>query len=246
VLGQNNVTEDVRYWAPHHIRVAVTPTGVVLLDLKRNRYLGLGVKNAQELAALAANWPQVSVEAQPFEALARENAVAHLAAFIQAGLLSCDPPEVAFNSSTVDLTGQLTSIGLQHQAETTIRLHHIIDFARACLWAKSALRSRTLYSIACELNAIKTKASSTVDLQRTVELVCIFRRLRPYAFESEDRCLFHALALLHFLYRYRSYPTWVIGVCARPWAAHSWLQLNNCILDSSPEDVCSFTPILAI
>jgi hypothetical protein len=246
VSGQHTVSDEVRYWTPHHIRVAVTPTGVVLLDLKRNRYLGLGLTNARELAALAANWSQVSTETQPIEALACDSALAHVAAFVQAGLLSREPPEIAFSTRTVDLTVQLTSIGLQEQAVTSLRLHYILEFIRACLWAKRALRTRTLYSVACEISAAKAQASSTVNLQRTIELVCIFRRLRPYAFESHDRCLFHALALLHFLARHGSHPTWVIGVCARPWGAHSWLQLDNCVLDSSPEEICRFTPILAI
>jgi hypothetical protein len=243
---QEDVSEQAPYWTPHHVRIAVTPTGIVLLDLKRNRYLGLGVTNARELAALAANWSQVSTEAQPVQALSRDSALARAAAFIQAGLLSRDAPEIAFTTSSVDLTVQLTSIGLQEQAATPVRLHDVMNFVRACLWAKWALRSRTLYSIACEISAAKAQASGAANLQRTIELVCTFRRLRPYAFESSDRCLFHALALLNFLARYGAHPTWVIGVCARPWAAHSWLQLGNCVLDSSPEEMCQFTPILAI
>lgn len=240
------MSTEAQYWTPHHIRIAVTPTGVVLLDLKRNRYLGLGVNNARELAALAANWSQVSNEAQPLEALSRDNAVARVAAFVQAGLLSCDPPDNAFATHPVDLSAQLGSIGLQQQALASIHLHHMIRFARACIWAKSALRSRTLYSIACEVSAAKARSVDAPDLQRTIELVCIFRRLRPYAFESHERCLFHALALLNFLLHYGVHPTWVIGVSARPWGAHSWVQLDNCILDASPEEVCTFTPILAI
>jgi hypothetical protein len=224
----------------------VTSTGVVLLDLKRNRYLGLGVGNTRELAALAANWTQVSNEAEPLESLSRDSALAHVEPFLQAGLLSRDPPEVAFNVRTVDLNVRLASVGLQAQAPTSLQAHHLFNFIRACLWAKSGLRSRALYSIACEVSAAKEHVAEIAPLQRTIELVCIFRRLRPYAFESKDRCLFHALALLNFLFRYGCHPTWVIGVCARPWSAHSWLQLDNCILDSSPEEVCSFTPILAI
>ena len=108
------------------------------------------------------------------------------------------------------------------------------------------MRSRTLYSVACEISEARTSDSEVVDLQRTIELVSVFRRLRPYAFEAKDRCLFHALALQRFLFRYGSYPTWVVGVSARPWAAHSWVQVEECVLDSSPEDVCAFTPVLAV
>jgi hypothetical protein len=178
--------------------------------------------------------------------LARDSARKRAAAFIEAGLLSRDPPTIGFNTNIIDLTADLTSIGLEAQAAAMLRLHHIVNFVRACWWSKRALRSRTLYSVACEVSAAKTRTSSASDLQKTIELVCIFRRLRPYAFQSRDQCLFHALAPLRFLSCYRSHPTWVIGVCLRPWAAHSWLQLDTWILDSSPEEVCRFTPILAV
>jgi hypothetical protein len=242
----NSMNEPALYWAPLHLRIAVTPTGIVLLDLKRNRYRGLGQMTARELAVLAANWSQVSTETQPLQGLPRDRAVARAPAFIEAGLLSREPPEVAFEACRVDLTVQLASAGLQEQRATSIRPDHILNFVRAVIWAKGALRSRTLYSIACEASAVRMQNPNALDRERAIALSCVFRRLRPLAFESQDRCLFHALALLRFLAYYDSHPTWVIGVCARPWAAHSWLQLDNCVLDGSPEEICRFTPILAI
>jgi hypothetical protein len=234
------------YWAPHHLRAAVTATGVVLLDLKQNRYRGIGRANACELAALAANWSEVSTEAHPLQVSPRDSALKHAAAFIEAGLLSRDPPEVGFEARRVDLNAQLASIGLQEQRAASIQPHHVLSFVRASLWAKRALRKRTLHSIACEVSAAKNQVPGRPDLEQTIELVCIFRRLRPYAFEAKDRCLFHTLALQRFLACYGSHPTWVIGVSAKPWAAHSWLQLDSWVLDSSPEEICAFTPILAI
>jgi len=32
----------------------------------------------------------------------------------------------------------------------------------------------------------------------------------------------------------------------KPWAAHSWLQLSSFVLDCNPEEICEYTPILAI
>jgi hypothetical protein len=246
VSGQCNLAREAEYWTPHHIRAAVTATGVVLLDLKQNRYRALGESNARELAALAANWSDVSNQTEPLEAASRDEAARHAPAFVQAGLLSRDQPDVAFHTRHVDVHGLLTSIGLQEQRHASIRLHHVGTFVRACFWAKRALKSRTLYSLACEVSARKAAANSSVDVERTIELVCVFRKLRPFAFEAQDRCLFHALALVRFLARYESYPTWVIGVRPKPWGAHSWVQHENLILDGNPEDICSFTPILAV
>jgi hypothetical protein len=238
--------EEPKFWTPHHIRAAVTVTGTVLLDLKQNRYRGLATETTRALAALAENWSSISTEAQRLATQPRDRALTQAPDFIEAGLLSPAPPEVTFMTRAVNLKTQLTSIGLQERAATSIRAHHLVRFVGACLWARKALRSRSLYSIVCEVSASNTGASKPTDRHRTIELVCIFRRLRPYAFAAQDRCLLHALALLHFLSYYGSRPVWVIGVCARPWAAHSWLQLDDCVLDSSPEEICRFTPILAV
>lgn len=234
-----------QYWTPDYIRIAVTPTGVVMLDLKRGRYHGLGFATARELAALAENWSQVSTEAHALEPLPRERALPRAPALLRAGLLSRDPPDTALISGSVSLTAQLTSVVPRERCAPSVRLRHALDFGRACLWAKRALSSRTLYSLACEMSA-STRASDAAGLQDTFDLVCIFRGLRPFAFESRDRCLFHALALRRFVSFYGAHPSWVIGVCARPWAAHSWCQFDNCVLDAMPEDVNRFTPILSI
>jgi hypothetical protein len=246
MTGKEDAAEEMQYWAPHHLRAAVTATGVVLLDLKQNRYRGIGLGNASELASLAANWSHISTQSAALTPCPRETVKARAAAFIEAGLLSRERPDEAFQTIEVDLRTQLSSVGRQAEGAMRLRPHHVLNFVRACLWAKRSLRSRTLYSIACEISAEKKRAAAALDMQGIIDLVCLFRRLRPYAFEAQDRCLFHALALHNFLSRYDAHPTWVIGVTARPWAAHSWLQIDRWVLDGSPEDVCSFTPILAI
>lgn len=235
-----------RYWVPAHMRVAVTPTGVILLDLHRNRYFGIGTAEASALAALAENWTEVSTRVQPFEPMPIGLAETKAIALREAGLLSCEPAERAFDIQNVDPMVQLSGAGPNLQGSKALRIGYVVDFARACAWAKHAMRSRTLYAIACEVSREKLAVGRSVDLQRTLDLVSIFRRLRPYAFQAKDQCLFHAFALLKFLHLQGSHPTWIIAVRPRPWAAHSWLQLDQCVLDCTPEEVCGFTPILAI
>ena len=77
-------------------------------------------------------------------------------------------------------------------------------------------------------------------------MVDIFRRLRPFAFAVEGRCLLHALTLMRFLGKYQLHPEWVIGVTTQPWGAHSWVQWEHYLLDSNPEKVCGYTPIMMV
>jgi hypothetical protein len=166
---------------------------------------------------------------------------------VKAGFLTPDvPTEPGPSFVAIDSGVTLTSVGYEVAATPRLHLHHLIAFLRACIWAKRAVDSRLLYSIACEVAESKAGITHDIDLQHTVELVSLFRRLRPYAFAAKDKCLFHALALLKFLAHYNIHPTWVIAVRPTPWAAHSWLQLGTLVLDCTPEEISGYTPILAI
>lgn len=244
-IGTNKNKE---FWMPPHTRVCVTATGAVVLDLKRNRYFGLGYREARSLSTLATNWSTVSTPAgHPLEPMPLDDAARLADALIKAGFLTAvAPTEPGPSIAAIESSATLTSVGHELSAAVRVRLTHIVAFLRACIWAKRAVDSRLLYSIACEVASNKAGASQTIDLERTIELVCVFRRLRPYAFAAKDQCLFHALALLKFLSYYNIFPTWVIAVRPTPWAAHSWLQLGSFVLDCNPEEICEYTPILAI
>lgn len=239
------------YWLPSHVRACSTATGTVLLDLRRNRYFGVGRKETTALRALAGNWQSLAASAASFagdaEPLPRPDAEGIADKLVEAGLLSHSAPEpAAFTPTEVDLNSLLTSVGHELDRTASIRWRHIISFLRACTWARSSVRSRTLYLVAEEIGRQKAAAGAPFDNDRAIELVGIFRRLRPHTFAARDQCLFHALALVRFLAYYDVYPAWVIGVRTKPWAAHSWVQQGTLLLDANPEQVCEYTPILAI
>jgi hypothetical protein len=236
-----------RYWIPPHVRVCPLLASTVLLDLKRNRYFGLGAQETRALSTLALNWQEANGSSAVVERLAPEAATSMAEALIAAGLLSRDEPaDGAIGTAPIDLSGALTSAGHELQAIAPLRFAHIASFLVALAWTRRALRARTLYSIACELRDLKASAGRSFEEQRAVELVGLFRRLRPHTFAAKDRCLFHALALVKFMSRHGVFPTWVIGVRARPWGAHSWVQQGRLLLDANPEQVCEYTPILTV
>jgi hypothetical protein len=238
------------YWLPSHVRACSTTSGTVLLDLRRNRYFGVGRKETRVLSSLAANWqdtPASSTFTRDLDALPMEDAVRIADKLVEAGLLSKDAAEpAAFTPTVIDLNSLLTSVGHEVERKSPIRWRHIINFLRACTWARRSVRSRTLYVVAEEIGRKKNTAGAPFDAERAIELVGVFRRLRPHTFAARDQCLFHALALVRFLSAYDIYPTWVIGVRTKPWAAHSWVQQGTLLLDANPEQVCDYSPILAI
>jgi hypothetical protein len=237
-----------QYWIPAHVRVCPLLASTILLDLKRNRYFGIGTKETRALSTLALNWNEANGSAVTVEQLAPDVAMDMADALIEAGLLNRDVPaeRSAFGGAPVDLSGVLTSAGHELSRSSSLRLSHVAGFVAALAWTRRALRSRTLYSIACEIRDSKVAAGSNFDEAKAIELVGIFRRLRPHAFAARDRCLFHSLALVRFMARHAVFPTWVIGVRARPWGAHAWVQQDKLLLDANPEQVCEYTPILTV
>ena len=237
-----------RYWIPPHVRVCPLLASTILLDLKRNRYFGIGARETRALSTLALNWNEASGAGAEVEPLAADAAIAMADALIDAGLLSRDAPtdRASFCGIPPDLSGTLTSAGHELNRQTSLRLAHVAAFLGALAWTRRALRSRSLYSIACEVRDRKTAAGGTFDAQRAIELVSLFRRLRPHTFAARDRCLFHSLALVRFMSRHAVFPTWVIGVRAKPWGAHAWVQQDKLLLDANPEHVCEYTPILMV
>jgi hypothetical protein len=237
-----------RYWIPPHVRVCPLLASTVLLDLQRNRYFGIGTRETSALATLARNWDDVNGGGTVVERLAPDVAIAMADALIDARFLSSEAPSdrATFVDAPVNLNGVLTSAGHELSRETSLHTTHIAAFLGALAWTRRALRSRSLYAIACEVRDRKNVARGAFDRQLAIELVSIFRRLRPHAFAAGDRCLFHSLALVRFMASHRVSPTWVIGVRARPWGAHAWVQQDELLLDASPEHVCEYTPILTI
>ena len=175
-----------QYWIPPHVRVCPLLASTILLDLKRNRYFGIGTHETRALSTLAANWNEANGNAAEVERLAPDAAIAMADALIEAGLLSRDAPaeRAAFGGPPLDLSGVLTSAGHELSRGTAPRLAHIARFVAALAWTRRALRSRSLYSIACEIRdrrrparaAASTKAAlsswsaSSGDCDRTRSL----------------------------------------------------------------------------
>ena len=137
----------------------------ILLDLKRNRYFGIGANETRALSTLALNWNDANGSAAAVEQLAPDAAIAMADALIEAGLLSRDPPadRTGFGTAPLDLSGVLSSAGHELNRSTSLRLAHIASFLGALAWTRRALRSRTLYAIASEVRDRKAATGGAFD-----------------------------------------------------------------------------------
>ncbi len=229
---------------------ARTQDGVILLDLMRNKYLGIAGSEDALLAEIARDWPALLKRqiAKPTKKHSITDLEQQVKPLLTAGVLT-KPSEAGdpFPSISVSLHQDLVSIGDELRPRVRITLRHVLNFLWACALAAFSLRWRKLLVIAQSVRAARNaQQHATFDCDIASEHVAVFRRLRCYVFSAKGRCLFHALALVLFLQRYGVFPIWVIGIKTDAWEAHSWAQEGPYLLDTNPEKVCEFTPILGI
>jgi hypothetical protein len=237
-----------------HVYVCVTGDGSVILDLKRDKYLGLGKRDTELLAATIGSWPKPQwdcTETEPTSDAAVADTDELCRSLAADGLLIYGMGNDAHATGVppVDMKREWVSMGDEIDVESKVTVRHVANFAIAFLWARSSLAWRPFSATVETMRSEKARPGHGIDRNDMVEmtaLVGVFRQLRPLAFAAEGRCLLHALTLTRFLNRYRLYPEWVIGVATQPWAAHAWVQCGNFLLDTNPEKVCRYTPILVI
>jgi Transglutaminase-like superfamily len=240
-----------------HVHVCVTGAGSVLLDLKRDKYLGLGREETESLAAVIDAWPKPTWDCPNdlTRSAVQGVRVNELCITLATdGILipasrDCETAADASDAPAPEMKRDWISIGDELEVEGRVTLKHVLNFATAFIWARCSMAWRPLFLTVEFIRKRKSCRRPEPDIPRVLELaalVDVFRRLRPVVFAAEGRCLLHALTLIRFLSRYGFYPDWVIGVATQPWAAHSWVQWDNFLLDSNPEKVCRFQPILVV
>ena len=236
-----------------NVYVCSTRDGSVILDLNRDRYLGVGREASQLLAGAVRGWPSfaLTVDACPERAL--QSATPLYESLLEDGLLMLDSPAIAAAEgvSRVDMRAEFVSIGDEIEVSGRIGFLDVAKFAYAYLTSLYGLRCRRLLTVVDTICLRKRRAENerdlhTRDILRMAALVDRFRRLRAWVFRAEDHCLLHALTLVRFLALYDCFPEWVIGVATQPWGAHSWVQWHRYLLDTNPEKVCRYTPILVV
>lgn len=235
---------EQKYWLSAHVHVCVTDNYAVLLDLRQDKYIGVGREHLPALADVVAGWPRTS---QP-EADSVQSSDALLSKLLGMGMLTTDsalgreaqPPSLPRPQSMATVADL--------ERRPPIRVRDVSRVLTAAAKAKLSLKWRPIETVVGRVQARKRERCPTgdFDLQAAYPLVEAFLHLRPLYFTTKDECLFDSLVLVEFLARHGLYPTWVIGVSTNPFKAHSWVQVGDCVLNDLPEYVCMYTPILAI
>lgn len=229
------------YWLARHVYACRVGETVIFMDPQANSYGAVTGEQMYLLGAVVNGWPAQAPAG--YDEGARDLAEQ----LVEQGILTSDAA-IGKSASPVELPSSAmpVAVGLDLWEERTIRWRDIVTFLSAWWRASLSLRWRGVQKTLAGIEARKLKhADATFDVRKTIELVCVFRRLRCYCVVLRERCLLRSLVLTNFLASYGVFPTFFMGVRLQPWAAHSWVQQNELMLDETPDKTRDYTPVLA-
>ncbi|MGQ3050703.1 MAG: lasso peptide biosynthesis B2 protein [Roseateles sp.] len=232
------------YRLADHVRACLVDGQVILIDLQNDKYIGAGGPLASALSANIADWPagdQGPIHTQ------RDGVDRWIGNLHQQGLLvpASQPASVAQVLAT-----PLDSLPLSELAPLPrVPWRRFSRLAYASALTAHWLKRHSLATIARKVRDLRPVLTAQGHADPTADLPqasALYLRMRPLVITSHDKCLHDSLTLLRFLAAERLFPSWVIGVRTRPFAAHSWVQSGNLVLNDTHEYVRAFTPILIV
>jgi hypothetical protein len=240
------------YFLAPHIFPCVTDDHVVLLDLDRDKYVGVAREQVSALARRVRGWPRLGITppagGSEVQAIS-SRAESVFAKMVAARMLTTDP-DIGKEVQPVHVapaTEALVQPDLDWRPP--IMFIDVVRFLLASILTSVSIRLLPLRSVmngVMKRKAAGVAACGPVNVAVARRATEAFIRMRPLLFGAQDACLYDSLALTRFLSFYGQYPVCVIGVQTAPFGAHCWVQDAGFVFNDEPEYVRRFTPILAV
>ncbi|MES2956714.1 MAG: lasso peptide biosynthesis B2 protein [Pseudomonadota bacterium] len=236
-----------KLWLAPHVYACRSEDQVILLDLRRDKYLGVGGVHMPALSDAVEGWPpdpvvnDVPVSSADLSAVTKR--------LMLQGLLTDRPPGKEWRSSATVPEAISSLVDEDSAHRVRIGLRRMFWFLQSVAAAALSLRCRSLLAV---VGAVATRrerltvGAEPFSLAAARDAVAAFDRLRPLVFTSRDKCLFDSLALVNFLAHEGIFPRWVVGVHTGPFGAHSWVQSGGLVLNDLHQRVRRFRPILVV
>ena len=234
----------MRYFLADHAFVCGIGPDIIILDLRRHRYLRFEREFWEPIARHIGGWPEST--ASRIKGQAPDNTV--LTQLLENDILTVDGCR-GKNATPAAMELPSTALIEDFSIESPhIRLGHVCAFLGAVVAASIECRFRSVEKIVARARRDRRRSGQhqTQDVVALRELTEIFRRLRPFFLASSRHSLFESLALLQFLSRYRIHPTWVFGVRSAPFQTHCWLQLGRIACNDPLDRIRRYTPIMRV
>jgi hypothetical protein len=230
----------------HGVYMCLVDEGAIFLDIRANAYLGIDAVTKEALTRHLVGLDAVNSG----HSLPLKGELPHtLAELTRRGLLT-DSPSTGRPFSSLSLSmAHCVPFGTGRSESNRMRVIDLVRFMTALSYASIMMRRGHLFSLINRLVILKSSVATmprTADWQKIRSLVHTFRRLSTLFYTSKNACLLDSLVLTEFLIRHGYQPTLVLGVHTKPFFAHAWVQIENCVLNDSLEHAQTLTPIAAL
>jgi hypothetical protein len=237
------------HFLTRHVYLRTYADAAILLDLKKNEYLGFDSAQVSALSHVVHGWPRLSPAPSDPSGTQNNHAGTLIDSLVRRKVLT---PDKSNGKSAAPPTLHPVDSAAWDPDLFDRAAISLADSARlfsAVLYARATLRFLPLARIIATVQKRKNRTAQTskqesFDLLR--QLTGIFYRLRPFMYSHQDKCLLDSLTLVEFLSQYEIFPTLVFGVKTKPFVAHAWVQQDSYVLTSTPWYVHGFSPILAV
>lgn len=234
-----------RYFLSAHTFCCEIEDGAIILDLQSDAYLGIDAQHLADVRASIANWPDSKWNSR--EALNQHvtNSGGLIANLLARGILTTLPTPTQPPPARGPSMAMTTDI---FSVRRGIPLTHAVQFFTAFL--KVSLRGRR-NKLSVLLEWLRQGQSSihrkhAVKWDNARRQLASFLWLRTWCYTARQRCLFDSLVLSVYLTKGMVPCTFVIGVAARPFLAHSWVQIGESVVNDTAEHAQSFKIILSV
>jgi len=229
----------------HGVHLCFVDEGAIFLDIPANTYLSI---DAATRSALMTSLVGLAPACGSQLSCVHSGLPEGVAELLRRGLLTNSPSAGRpFLPLTVSMT-RAVPFGMGRRPTIRIRAMHLVRFVVALIPASIRIRHGHLSMLAARLLTLKARLpiSLTRESAEIVTLVHIFRRLTTLFYTSKNACLLDSAVLTEFLLRYGHRPVLVLGVRTKPFLAHAWVQIGDCVLNDSLEHAQTLTPIAAL
>lgn len=236
--------QELDFYLSPHVYCGTFGDGAILLDARTGDYLGIDSQYLPALSANIADWPTAPPAVDSDRGVEKCDEL--LADLRKRGMLTTTPS----SRPTMHLSDPLTSLSAigRTRSSNNIPMRHRITFILALVHVLVMRRKDRLEPI---INWLRRRQASLdrrtpTNMEDMSLLLSSFEFMRVWFYTANRKCLFDSLVLSVFLSLARQSCTFVIAVATKPFLAHSWVQVEQAVLNDTVEHVQLFRPLIVV
>jgi hypothetical protein len=207
------------------VHVCATKDYVVLLDTRRNKFLGLSGIRMSALAEQLERGCGPLLEQMQTQGLLTTSASA-------TGTKDIERVHDSIYEGFVPFLAR-------------VRAQHVTSAMLAYMSARRTMRTGDIESHAARVT-LRTQArrhTRALTLDYLQDLIAAYTHCRAWIYTASGSCLLDSIAVHDFLSRYGVSSSLVVGVKTTPFAAHAWVQFGTYVVNDRADIVRGYEPI---